>query len=198
MYRMPTPAFRLVASSLLALLCLGAAPARAQMQILPNEIAADVNVTWEVKNRFRLFRDEKDFNKHLAAESGRTVLEAEQTLAQETDGRGWARDMVTRLCVDGAGRVLDTCLRDGVRESYLTPVDHRVAVRLTGNVPTDASCGWAFDNGDGPAQTLTAGCGEDVNLRVKYGKRTVVTVDITPPGGTARRATGEIMVRDLL
>jgi hypothetical protein len=194
---MPTSAFRL-AASLLALLCLGAAPVRAQIQILPNEIATDVNVSWEVKNRFRLFRDEKDFNRHLAAESGRTVLEAEQALAQETDGRGWARDMVTRLCVDGAGRVPDTCLRDGVRESYLTPVDHRVAARLTGAVPADASCAWAFDNGEGPPQTVTAGCGEDVNLRARYGKRTVVTVDITPPGGTARRATGEIMVRDLL
>jgi hypothetical protein len=195
---MPIPVFRLVASSLLALLCLHAATARAQLSILPNEIATDVTVSWEVKNRFRLFRDEKDFNRHLAAESGRTVLEAEQTFAQETDGRGWARDMVTRLCLDGAGRVLDTCVRDGVRESYLAPVDHRVTARLTGAVPTDASCAWSFDNGEGPPQTVTASCGEDVNLRARYGKRTVVTVDITPPGGTARRATGEIMVRDLL
>jgi hypothetical protein len=195
---MPTATFRLVASSLLAVLCLAAVPARAQMQILPNEIATDVTVSWEVKNRFRLFRDEKDFNRHLAAESGRSVLEAEQQFARDTDGRGWARDMVTRLCVDGAGRVLDNCVRDGVRESYLTPVDHRIAVRLTGTVPADASCVWSFDNGDGPPQSVTAGCGDDVNLRARYGKRTVVTVDITPPGGTARRATGEIMVRDLL
>src|SRR5262245_35179978 len=194
---MPTPSFRLAASMLLALACVGAAPARAQLQILPNEIATDVTVSWEVKNRFRLFRDEKDFNRHLAAESGRSVLEAEQTFAQETDGRGWARDMVTRLCLDGAGRVVDTCLRDGLRESYLTPADHRVAARLSGTVPADASCAWSFDDGEGPARTVTAGCGEDVNLRVRYGKRTVVTVDITPAGGTARRATGEIMVRDL-
>src|SRR5215470_5528111 len=128
---MPTPSFRLVASILIALACVGAAPARAQLQILPNEIASDVTVSWEVKNRFRLFRDEKDFNRHLAAESGRTILAAEQTLARESDGRGWARDMVARLCVDGAGRVLDACVRDGVRESYLTPADHRVTVRVT-------------------------------------------------------------------
>jgi hypothetical protein len=195
---MPIPAVRLLAWCLLALLCLYPGPARAQLQILPFEIATDASVSWEVKNRFRLFRDEKDFNRHLAAESGRSILEAEQTFAQETDGRGWARDMVTRLCVDGAGRVLDTCMRDGVRESYLTPTEHRVAARLTGAVPADASCAWSFDDGEGPARTVTAGCGEDVNLRARYGKRTVVTVDITPPGGTARRATGEIMVRDLL
>src|SRR5262245_15835235 len=195
---MPIPVFRPAVAGLFILSCLSAAPARAQVQILPNAIATDVSVSWEVKNRFRLFRDEKDFNRHLAAESGRSALQAEQTLAQESEGRGWARDMVTRLCVDGAGRVTDTCVRDGVRESYLTPVDHRVAARLAGAVPADASCAWAFDDGEGQPRTVTAGCGEDVNLRARYGKRTVVTVDITPPGGTARRATGEIMVRDLL
>src|SRR5712671_4102217 len=50
-----------------------------------------------------------------------------------------------RLCVDGAGRVVDTCVRDGARESYLTPADHRVAARLAGAVPPDASCAWTFD-----------------------------------------------------
>src|SRR5690348_13455833 len=106
---MPTRLLRPAVAGLLALLCLPAAPTRAQLQILPNQIATDVTISWEVKNRFRLFRDEKDFNRHLAAESRRTILAAEQTLARESDGRGWARDMVTRLCVDGAGRVLETC-----------------------------------------------------------------------------------------
>ena len=200
---MPNPTFRrllrrLAALGLLVVLCLPGRPAAAQLLILPNEVATGVTVSWEVKNRFRLFRDEKDFNRHLAATSGRSILAAEQTLEQETDGRGWARDMVTRLCVDGAGRVLDACVRDGVRESYLTPVDHRVAVRLTGTVPTDASCAWSFDNGEGPPQTLTIGCGEEVNLRARSGKTTVVTVDITVGGGAPSRATGEIAVRDLL
>jgi len=162
------------------------------------EIATDVRISWEVRNRFRLFRDEKDFNRHLAATSGRTILAAEQTLAQETDGRGWARDMVTRLCLDGAGRILETCVRDGVRESYLAPADHRVSVRLTGAVPTDANCAWSFEGGDGPPQTLTASCGEDVNLRAPAGKTTTVTVDIASPNGPTRRAIGAIDVRDLL
>src|SRR5260370_22536115 len=127
----------------MALACV-AAPAAAQLSLTPAEVATDVSVVWEVKNRFRLFRDEKDFNRHLAVTSGRTILAAEDTFAQETDGRGWARDMVSRLCVDGAGRVTDTCVRDGVRESYLAPIDHRVAVRLSGGVPAGATCTWSF------------------------------------------------------
>src|ERR1700722_13749295 len=135
---MPQSMFRrLVVLALLALPCLYGGPARAQLSLTPPQVATDVSISWEVHNRFRLFRDEKDFNRHLAAESGRTILAAEQTLAQETDGRGWARDMVTRLCVDGAGRVLDTCVRDGTRESYLDPVDHRVTVRSAVRVLVD-------------------------------------------------------------
>ena len=187
-----------LAIALAATFALHGGQAAAQAALQPAEPATDVHVDWQVKNRFRLFRDEKDFNRHLAATSGRTILEAEQTLAQETDGRGWARDMVTRLCLDGAGRIVEACVRDGVRESYLTPADHRVAVRLTGAVPPDATCAWSFDNGENPPQTLNASCGEDVNLRARYGKTTAITVDITTSSGPPRRATGAIAVRDLL
>ena len=105
-------------------------------------------IDWEVKNRFRLFRDEKDFHRHVAATSGRSILAAEQTLEQETDGRGWARDMVARLCVDGAGRVLDTCVRDGAREnlSGAGRPPRRGPARRHG--AADASCAWTFDNGE--------------------------------------------------
>ena len=50
----------------------------------------------------------------------------------ESDGRGWARDTVERLCVDRAGKLMETCDRDGVRESYLAPRDHRIGVVLGG------------------------------------------------------------------
>jgi hypothetical protein len=176
----------------------GAAPAAAQLSLLPPETATDVSVVWEVKNRFRLFRDEKDFNRHLAVTSGRTILAAEETFEQETGGRGWARDMVLRLCVDGAGRVVETCTRDGVRESYLAPTEHRVTVKLAGQIPAGSSCAWAFDNGEGPPQTISVDCREDVNLRARYGKTTAVTVDIATPDAPPRRATGDIQVRDLL
>ena len=60
------------------------------------------------------------------------MLEAERHLARESDGRGWARDTVERLCVDRAGRLLESCERDGERENYLNPRDHRVGVTLAG------------------------------------------------------------------
>src|SRR5437868_6765499 len=100
------------------------APAAAQppvtpgpLQILPPTISSDLRVVWEVKNRFRLFRREADFLKHVAAQSIKSVLAAEQIMAGETDGRGWARTMLGNLCVDAMGAVMTTCERDGARES---------------------------------------------------------------------------------
>src|SRR5215468_2092117 len=55
------------------------------------EPATGVVITWEVMNRFRLFRDDRDFRRHVDAQSGRSVLDAEQDLAEATEGRGWAR-----------------------------------------------------------------------------------------------------------
>src|SRR5262245_25311685 len=158
----------------------------------------DLRIAWEVKNRFRLFRDEKDFQRHVAALQGGSVLQAEQTLANATDGRGWARDTVVRLCVDLAGSIQDACLRDGVRENYLTPADHRVGVRLTGSVAPGTTCMWTFDNAKGDVQNFRGDCGEEVRLRVRYGTPTIATVDVTGADGTTRRATAELLVRDLL
>ena len=118
------------------------------------EPATGVVITWEVMNRFRLFRDDRDFRRHVDAESGRSVLEAEQDLAEATEGRGWARDMVVRLCLDAIGQVQDQCVRDGVRENYLTPTDHRVEVRLAGTVPSGAACTWTFGDGEGKPRAL--------------------------------------------
>src|SRR6266700_1836008 len=99
-----------------------AEPTPAEPQAAPAvEPATGVAIAWTVTNRFRLFRDERDFRRHAEAAQGRTVLETEQALAAATDGRGWARDMVGRLCLDPVGRIADQCVRDGVRENYLNP-----------------------------------------------------------------------------
>jgi hypothetical protein len=163
------------------------------------EPATGVAITWSVVNRFRLFRDERDFRRHADAMQGHTVLEAEQALAAATDGRGWARETVGRLCLDSTGQIEDQCLRDGVRENYLNPADHSIEVRLTGAVPPGAACTWAFDaEGDAAGRTVSADCGAPVKMRVRYGKPTRVTADLATPGAPVQRATADIAVRDLL
>ena len=91
-----------------------------------------MQISWEVRNRFRLFREERDFLLHAEGGRGRSILASEQALELQSDGRGWARNTVNRLCIDLAGRVSEPCIRDNVKESYLTPTDHPVTVRLTG------------------------------------------------------------------
>jgi hypothetical protein len=164
----------------------------------PPEPATGVVVTWEAMNRFRLFRDEHDFRRHVEAQSGRSIFEAEEDLAEATTGRGWARDMVVRLCLDAIGRIADQCMRDGVAENYLAPADHRVEVKLAGKVPPEATCTWTFTSGNAQPHTQGAGCSEAVTVRARYGRPTTVLVDIAAPGEPVRRATGEIAVRDLL
>jgi hypothetical protein len=187
---MPKIPFRsLIVAASVALACLTEQAAA--------QSAADnpLQITWEVRNRFRLFREERDFLLHVEAGRGRSVLATEQALELQSDGRGWARNTVNRLCIDLAGRVSEPCTRDGVKESYLTPIDHPIVVRLAGPVPVGATCAWTFDDGDG-AQSSTFDCAEPVNLRVRYGRTTVANVDVSSSEGSQRIST-EIAVRDI-
>ena len=189
----------------LAALCLAAlvtsafaqAPAPGPLQILPPTISQDLRIVWEVKSRFRLFRREQDFLRHVAALNLKTVLAAEQQMAVETDGRGWAAPLLSYLCVDTMGALMNTCERDGQRESYLAPQDYRVEMRLSG-APPQTTCSWVFDEGDGQPRSFNGPCGEEVRIRLAAGKPTVVTVDAAVPDGPPQRATAEILVRDLL
>jgi hypothetical protein len=156
------------------------------------------HVTWEVKNRFRLFRNEADFLRMAAANRNDGILAAERRLDRSTDGLGWAKDIVPNLCVDNFGDLVDTCERDGERESYLSPKDYPVGVAITGPVPTDANCIWSFDDGDGAVRQSTVPCEQEVRLRVRAGRTTVATVDIPLGDGTAQRVAAEIAVRDVL
>ena len=155
-------------------------------------------IEWEVKSRFRLFRSEADFQRHVDAMRGDGVLAAERRLAKDSDGRGWARDLVERLCVDRAGRLLKSCERDGERESYLVPRDHRVGVTLGGTLPANDGCVWSFDDGDGHPRQVNAACDEEVKARLISSRPTVASVDIVLTDGTAQRLVSEIVVRDLL
>ncbi len=169
-------------------------PPPAEAQTAPR--AAALQISWEVRNRFRLFREERDFLLHAESGRGRSVLAAEQALGLQSDGRGWARNTVNRLCIDLAGRVSEPCTRDNVKESYLTPIDHPITVRLTGPVPVGATCAWSFDDGDGP-QGSTFDCAEPVNFRVRYGRTTVASVDVSAGSDGGQRVATEIAVRDI-
>ncbi|MGE3145838.1 MAG: hypothetical protein AB7K35_09650, partial [Pseudorhodoplanes sp.] len=190
--RLPFPAF--FAALLLSL----PTPAAAQPAAPPVAGAAPLRIDWEVKNRFRLFRNESDFLRHVSAMRGDGILAAERRLARATEGRGWARDMLDNLCVDQSGRLPETCQRDGERENFLTPADHRIGVTVAGTVAPGMICAWSFNDGAGPVREVTAPCTEEVKLRVRYGTPTRASVDVGLPDGTAQRVTAEIAVRDLL
>src|SRR6202051_4297789 len=174
------------------------APATTQVAPATTQVAPDVpmQISWEVRNRFRLFREERDFLLHAESARGRGVLASEQALELQSDGGGWARNMLNRLCIDLQGRINEPCTRDNVKENYLTPVDHPVTVRLTGEVPVGAVCAWSFDDGDGP-QASTFDCAEPVNLRARYGRTTVATVDVSAGPEAPQRISAEIKVRDI-
>jgi len=161
------------------------------------EIGA-LRIEWEVRNRFRLFRKEADFRRHVAAYRGDSVLASEQRLARASDGRGWARDMVDNLCVDQTGRLPESCVRDGEKENYLSPADHPITAVVAGAVPPDALCAWSFDDGEGEPSQATTRCDEDVRIRVRSGRPTIASVDVALPDGTAQRVTTEIAVKDFL
>jgi hypothetical protein len=160
--------------------------------------ASAPHIEWEVKNRFRLFRNEADFQRHVAVMRNDGVLAAEQRLARASDGRGWARDTVERLCVDRSGKLLEFCDRDGEREIYLSPRDHRVSVTLAGTLPANEGCAWSFDDGEGAARQFSAACNEEVKIRLRQGRPTFASVDLILPDGTAQRVAREIQVRDVL
>jgi hypothetical protein len=175
---------------------LGALPARWTIAQTTPDASAPVQISWEVRNRFRLFREERDFLLHTDSARGGSILAAEQALELQSDGRGWARNMVNRLCIDLTGRVSEPCTRDNVKESYLTPTEHPVTVRLSGAVPVGATCAWSFDDGDGPRQS-TLDCAEPINFRARYGRATVATVDVSSGPDAPQHLTAEIKVRDI-
>ncbi len=174
----------------------GIAPADPAAPI-QDQAAGGMQISWEVRSRFRLFREERDFQIHVAAAGNQSILAAEQALELQSDGRGWARNAVNRLCIDLGGHISEPCTRDKIKESYLTPTEHPVTVRLTGAVPVGAVCAWSFDDGDGPRAT-TQDCAEPIDFRARYGRATNATVDVTSGSDAPQRLMTPIKVRDIL
>ena len=114
-------------------------------------------IEWEVKNRFRLFRSEADFQRHVAADRGDGVLGGRgPARARERRPRLGARHgraAVRRPRRQAAGH---PATATACAKIYLAPHDHRVGVVLAGAVPANAACAWSFDDGSGTPQQAMA------------------------------------------
>jgi hypothetical protein len=190
-----------VLAALAAFLSCAAFDGRALAQSEPlvqQQSDSGLAIAWEVRNRFRLFRRDADFQRQVVADRAGSLLAAEHMLEQGTDGRGWAEKVVDHLCVDATGALLATCDRDGERESYLAPKTHLVVARLTGPVPPGATCNWSFDDGTIPPKQVNAPCSDPVQQRLADGKPTIAAVGVTRPDTSVESVSAEIQVRDLL
>jgi hypothetical protein len=201
MRRMPVVRFGMVLLSLVSLTFF--APSHAQT-------STTVSIKWEVKSRFRLFKNEDDFN-YMADNHGRDgVLADETALATATNGNGWARRMASQLCLDDDGQLLEFCTRDysghdasdreSIREDYLAPAEHRIGVKADG-APAGALCTWKFltDGNDATAVVKKdRPCGDEVFDRAAYGKTKSVQLFVAAPENGAPTATTDIKVRDIL
>ena len=78
-------------AALLASVLAALSPPPAEAQAAPDgalQPGGALQISWEVRNRFRLFREERDFLLHAESGRGRSVLAAEQALEMQSDGRG--------------------------------------------------------------------------------------------------------------
>jgi hypothetical protein len=164
---------------------------------------AAVQIDWEVANRFRLFAEQNEFNRHVEAmqmAAAKTVLASEQWLADKNGGRGWA-DSIGKLCFDSfRGRILETCKRDGHDETYLNPPSIRI--KLYAKLPADfgeANCEWTI----GPVNISRTVPEQDCKTPVDDARASTRTP--TPITVVARNRSGGVLqgniavqVRDVL
>lgn len=164
--------------------------------------SAAIQIDWEVANRFRLFAEQKEFDRHveaMKADPGQSILAAEHKLVEKFGGRGWG-DSMGALCFDSfRGRILETCKRDGVNETYLNPPSIRIKLRA--KLPADfgaAVCDWTI----GPvniAQTVAGqNCNDSINdARALTYRPTPITVVARNQSGVTLQGRIEVQVRDV-
>lgn len=190
-------------STLASALILGTLTGPAAGQTGDSVQGNSVQIDWEVANRFRLFAEQKEFDRHVEAyrsAQDKTVLAAEQRLASQSGGRGWA-DTAGKLCFDRfRGRILETCNRDGVDETYLNPPSIRI--KLWAKLPDnfgDATCTWAI----GPANIARSVPAQDCKRPVEDARaytyrQTPIKVVATNAAGQTLEGSIDVRVRDVL
>lgn len=196
---------------LLLAVTLPALPASAQVCAAES---AEPCIDWAVKNRFRLFKSEQDFQTHVVAHgTGSTILEVERKLARGTDGFGWARDVVHQLCFDPvANTLLDRCERSyemprtgkpasdrKKTESTLNPRDHRVGF-LIKNLPAEPglTCTWTLWDKEPPGRRFETPCGAELIDDLAVGLGTKVSVTVKRGEDIVALLEAEVEVTDLL
>jgi hypothetical protein len=169
--------------------------------------APGTSIDWNVKSRFGLFKNEADFDNIASYSRAGGVLAQETELAAKPEGKGWASEIVSRLCIDAATKVVDDCKRnyqelDGVHpvtESYLNPTGHEIEVQPKG-LPAPTPCAWRLVADGDPILQVTENktCGNEV-FTVPYGKTTQVQLFVAAdPENSPPTATVNVNVRDIL
>jgi hypothetical protein len=167
-----------------------------------------VTIKWEVKNRFRLFKNEDDFTYMARFHGHDGVLADETALAAETKGLGWASRAIMRLCINSEGALQDPCphvyagpngsVRETINEPYLSPESHRVGVVAQGP-PDGATCTWDFGSDVKPSVARDQPCNNEQFFRVPVSKTAHVKLYVaTHPEDSQPAATTDVAVRDIL
>ncbi|MCZ8187009.1 MAG: hypothetical protein O9308_11555 [Beijerinckiaceae bacterium] len=160
--------------------------------------AAAQSIEWHVVNRFRLFTERADFERHEQAAADRSsILETERALSAGPR-EGWAAAMLGRTCLkQGGNEILGTCRRDGVPESYLSPASFPVRLSLAPAGPAATACRWVFrDLATGAREEVRGAC-QGLERRIAAGRRLAVSVaDAATP--RVILATTDVAVRHVL
>jgi hypothetical protein len=157
-------------------------------------------ICWEIENRFRLFAEKGDFEKHLKAwnaTAGSNRILAMEHVLSAADPRGWAKDMVGRLCFnDFTNTVSEQCSRDGKVENYLNPLSF--ATRIAANPPKgfeDATCSWRIKTT--PELLVNESCSKSLSVRIPR-RGAAISLQMTAPDGRVVTQESFAQPRDLL
>ena len=144
-------------------------------------------ITWQLKNPFRYFKNPEHTARHVrvlrglaAADTGMPILGSERALAKETDGRGWAGDLLGKVEDEAcwyAHSDNKAAATDRDCGAYILPKAH--AVLLT-SPATSGPCTWSLPAGVGAAgQTVTINdCRKAAEVKIPYPTGAEVTLTV--------------------
>ena len=148
-------------------------------------------ITWQLKNPFRYFKNPEHTQRHIrvlrglaSTDTGLPILASERALAKETDGRGWASDLLGQVEDEAcwyAHSDNKAAATDRDCGAYIQPKSH--AVLLT-SPSTSGACTWSLPAGVGVVgQSVTINdCRRAAEIKIPYPTGAEVTLTV---GGRA-------------